>query len=79
MPTVAAARLLKTCIQPFKMGLQSYSLRGLKSDGQPDRAKLLDATKELGIHHWEAFPAHVPMQDDLAVSPDFKAEACRPG
>jgi len=46
---------------PFKMGLQSYSLRGYTKDGQPDVQKSLAVTKELGLHFWEAFPAHVPM------------------
>jgi inosose dehydratase len=70
----ARAQTSESLYTPFKMGLQSYSLRGLKSDGQPDRRKALDATKDLGIHHWEAFPAHVPMPDDLAFSPDLKRE-----
>ncbi len=56
------------------MGLQSYSLRGLKTDGQSDRRKALDATKELGIHFWEAFPAHVPMPAGGEVSEDLKRE-----
>jgi inosose dehydratase len=47
---------------PFKMGLQSYSLRGLTSDGRPDLAKALAATKTLGLHYWESYPAHVPME-----------------
>jgi len=59
---------------PFKMGLQSYSLRGLKSDGKSDRGKALDATKELGIRYWEAFPAHVPMPAAGDVSPEIKRE-----
>lgn len=46
---------------PFKMGLQSYSLRGYTQDGRPDVKKALAATKELGLHFWEAFPAHLPM------------------
>src|SRR4051794_18868155 len=51
---------------PFKMGLQSYSLRGLTTDGHADLKKALGATRELGLHHWEAFPAHVPLTDDRA-------------
>ncbi len=47
--------------EPFKMGLQSYSLRGYTKDGQPDVQKSLAVSKELGLHFWEAFPAHVPM------------------
>jgi len=46
---------------PFKMGLQSYSLRGYTKDGRPDVPKALAVTKELGLRFWEAFPAHVPM------------------
>src|SRR5690242_11929041 len=46
---------------PFKMGLQSYSLRGLGQQGRPDVQRALEATRDLGVHYWEAFPAHVPM------------------
>jgi inosose dehydratase len=46
---------------PFKMGLQSYSLRGLTENGRTDRAKALAASKELGLHYWESYVAHVPM------------------
>ena len=49
---------------PFKMGLQSYSLRGYTTEGHADLKKALAATKELGVHYWEAFPAHVPLTDD---------------
>jgi sugar phosphate isomerase/epimerase len=47
---------------PFKMGVQSYSLRGYTDGGRPSLEKALAATKELGLHFWEAFPAHVPMK-----------------
>ncbi len=61
---------------PFKMGLQSYSLRGYTEDGQPDVKKALAITKELGLHFWEAFPAHLPMNlagDALAAhTRDFR-------
>ena len=46
---------------PFKMGLQSYSLRGYTSNGRPDRDKALEVTKDLGLHFWESYPAHVPI------------------
>jgi inosose dehydratase len=49
---------------PFKMGLQSYSLRGLVREGRPDLRLALDATKELGLHYWESYTAHVPMKSD---------------
>ncbi len=59
---------------PFKMGLQSYSLRGLTTGGQADLKKALSATRELGLHFWEAFPAHVPMTDDRARIQAIKDE-----
>jgi sugar phosphate isomerase/epimerase len=46
---------------PFKMGLQSYSLRGY----QPIDAALAQ-TKVLGLHYWEAYAAHVPLTTDPA-------------
>ena len=46
---------------PFKMGVQSYSLRGYTSNGRPDRDKALEVTKDLGLHFWESYTAHVPI------------------
>lgn len=62
---------------PFKMGLQSYSLRGYTKDGQADLAKALSVTKELGLHNWESYPAHVP--PDAARAAEFKARAAEDG
>ena len=39
----------------FKMGVQSYSLRGF------DVAEALKHTKTLGLSYWEAYPRHLPM------------------
>ena len=39
----------------FKMGIQSYSLRGF------DAKTALKHTKDLGLKYWEAYPRHVPM------------------
>jgi len=38
---------------PFKMGIQSYSLRHFKLH------EAMKLTKELGLHFWEAFPGHI--------------------
>jgi sugar phosphate isomerase/epimerase len=46
---------------PFKMGLQSYSLRGYRIEGRPDVQKALAVTQELGIRYWEAYNDHIPM------------------
>jgi sugar phosphate isomerase/epimerase len=52
---------------PFKMGLQSYSLRGIGPGGKPDLNAALAATRELGLHYWEAYPVHIPMTSDPAA------------
>lgn len=49
---------------PFKMGLQSYSLRGYTKGGHPDVEKALAVTKDLGVRYWEAYPAHIPTTTD---------------
>jgi len=54
------------------MGLQSYSLRGYTRDRRPDLQKALAVTKELGLHFWESYTAHVPMTVDAA-----RLSACR--
>jgi sugar phosphate isomerase/epimerase len=52
---------------PFKMGLQSYSLRGIGPGGKPDLDAALAATRALGLHYWEANPVHIPMTGDPAA------------
>jgi inosose dehydratase len=64
---------------PFKMGLQSYSLRGLTTDGKPDLTKALAATKELGLHYWESYPAHVPMEGGPGALDALKADMAAAG
>jgi sugar phosphate isomerase/epimerase len=49
------------------MGLQSYSLRGIGPGGKPDLDAALAATRELGLHYWESYPAHIPMTSDPAA------------
>lgn len=43
---------------PFKMGIQSYSLRDFPLE------KALAISKDLGLRYWESFPKHIPL--DLA-------------
>jgi sugar phosphate isomerase/epimerase len=61
--------------RPFKMGLQSYSLRGLKTGGKPDLAKALEATRGLSLHYWESYTAHVPISDPAALEDAKRALA----
>src|SRR4051812_36321988 len=46
---------------PFKMGVQSYSLRGYQRDHKADLAKALAVTQELGLKYWESYPDHIPV------------------
>ena len=39
----------------FRMGIQSYSLRGFKVQ------EALEISKKLGLRYWESYPAHVPV------------------
>jgi sugar phosphate isomerase/epimerase len=60
------------------MGLQSYSLRGIRRDGKPDLAKALAITRELGLSYWESAFTHLspsvnpgelaPYQRELAAA-----------
>jgi len=52
---------------PFRMGLQSYSLRHFKLE------EALKKTKELGLRYWEAYPAHIPPDVKTAEAMSRKA------
>jgi sugar phosphate isomerase/epimerase len=56
---------------PFKMGLQSYSLRNFKLDDA------LQKTSDLGLKHWESFPAHVP--PDTSKAAEYKQKVADKG
>lgn len=45
---------------PFRMGLQSYSLRNYKLE------QALEHSQKLGIRYWESYAAHVPLTSDPA-------------
>lgn len=62
---------------PFKMGLQSYSLRGLTTGGKADLDKALRATKDLGLTYWESYTAHIPV--DAGRAAEFKKRAAEDG
>ena len=57
----------KSIYSPFKMGIQSYSLRHFSLNDA------LKKTKELGLKYWESFNAHVPQ----AASPSTIARLTR--
>lgn len=51
----------------FRLGIQSYSLRGF------DRDAALLRTRELGLTQWEAFQAHVPLTGDPLVLAEVRS------
>ncbi len=59
---------------PFKVGLQSYSLRGYTRDGRADVEKALAATRELEVQYWESYPDHIPMTADPQQISDRKRQ-----
>ena len=54
---------------PFKMGIQSYSLRHYKFE------EALAKSKELGLHYWESYSAHTPINPSKAAEYRKLAEA----
>src|SRR5262249_37187398 len=64
---------------PFKMGIQSYSLRGYMKGGKADVDKALSVTKELDLHYWESFPAHFPFDTTPATIAEYKKKAAQYG
>jgi sugar phosphate isomerase/epimerase len=56
---------------PFKMGIQSYSLRNFKLP------EALQKTKELGLGYWESFNAHIP--SDAAQASQYASQAAEYG
>lgn len=51
---------------PFRMGVQSYSLRGYKTE------EALKRTKELGLTLWEGWDGHFPITEDPAKIAEYK-------
>jgi inosose dehydratase len=54
----APAEAQKSPYGPFKMGIQSYSLRGFKLD------QALEHSNRLGLRYWESYAAHIPLTTD---------------
>jgi sugar phosphate isomerase/epimerase len=68
---------------PFKIGLQSYSLRGYTTGGKSNLRKALAVTRELGVHFWESYTQHVPIDADArtikALSQEIEAQGIHVG
>ncbi len=51
---------------PFRVGIQSYSLRHFGVDDA------MAKTQQLGLTNWEAYPDHLPITDDPKVIAEYK-------
>jgi len=58
---------------PFRLGIQSYSLRGMKLD------QALAATKALGLEWWEAYDGHIPVYDNPADRGEVRVKLIQNG
>jgi len=58
---------------PFKMGIQSYSLRHYEAD------EALAKSKELGLKFWESFSKHFPVTGDAAKLAEYKKKLSEAG
>jgi len=59
---------------PFKMGLQSWSLRGFVARDHPDLGKALASTKDFGLHYWECSGNHIPLTVDAGARDALKRQ-----
>ena len=50
----------------FKMGIQSYSLRGFNVD------EALAKSKEFGLKYWESYSSHLPLTDSAEKLAEYK-------
>lgn len=57
----------------FKMGIQSYSLRGFDAD------QAMVHSQKLGLKYWEAYPKHIPMSTVPALVQEQKAKLAAHG
>jgi sugar phosphate isomerase/epimerase len=65
----STTKFIPTADMPFKVGLQSYSLRAFPL------AQALSHSKSLGVHFWESFRAHIPPDPKQAAEFRKQCEA----
>jgi inosose dehydratase len=73
LPALVALAQQNSPYRPFRMGIQSYSLRGYNVD------EALEHTKKFGLRFWESFPAHVPLTTEPAKVDEIKSKLATAG
>ena len=66
-------------VPPVQDGAPELFVARAQDATEADLAKALAATKELGIHYWESYPAHVPMNDPEGRSRDARRRYAEAG
>lgn len=62
----SAAEETANAYGPFKMGIQSYSLRGYTLE------EALSRTRQLGLAYWEAYNDHIPVTESAEQSEGYR-------
>src|SRR5438067_11640714 len=65
-PALAGQKNIPSRPYPFKLGLQSYSLRNFSL------AEALAKTRELGLAWWEGYPGHLPLTADAGKIASYR-------
>jgi len=73
LPAMARAGREQVGYKPFRMALQSYTLRGYKVD------EALAKTKALGLKFWEGWDGHFPITDDPKQIASYKEKLAANG
>ncbi len=73
LPATAFAGGAPKPYKPFRMAIQSYTLRGYKLD------EALEKTRGLGLKFWEGWDGHMPVTDDPKVIASYKEKLAANG
>ena len=73
LPVATQAAAPTNPYKPFRMAIQSYTLRGFKVD------EALAKTKALGLTYWEGWDGHMPITDDPAQIALYKQKLAANG
>jgi len=73
LPAMAQAGQQQAGYKPFRMAVQSYTLRGYKVD------EALAKTRALGLRFWEGWDGHFPITEDPQQIASYKAKLAANG
>ena len=71
LPATSLAGRAPNPYKPFRMAIQSYTLRGYKLD------EALAKTKAIGLNFWEGWDGHIADYGRPQADPRLQRETCR--